>query len=264
MSHRLKSLWACFVGAYGVYTQYRSEFLLYMISGVTPLIMMFVWISISETGATGNRGAAWFTAYFLVAYGVRQFSPIWLTRELDEEVRLGRLSAHLMRPINPYWRLLGWHGADMAIRGPIVFLFVPLALWISGGYAELFVENLPFFVLAVIAGILLHFHMEYLLGLTAFWTDQSLAFESFYFMLFSLLGGLVVPVELFPQTVRDLILLTPFPYIFGFPTEIALGVPDNAALTRGLLIQGGWLVGLAGLAQILWRRGLRRYGAAGA
>jgi ABC-2 type transport system permease protein len=126
------------------------------------------------------------------------------------------------------------------------------------------VEILPFFVLDVIAGILLHFHMEFLLGLAEFWTDQSLAFESFYFMLFSLLGGLVVPVELFPQTVRDLILLTPFPYIFGFPTEIALGVPDNAALTRGLLIQGGWLVGLAGLAQILWRRGLRRYGAAGA
>jgi viologen exporter family transport system permease protein len=264
MSHRLKSLWACLVGAYGVYTQYRSEFLLYMVSGVTPLIMMFVWISIAETGATGNRGAAWFAAYFLVAYGARQLSPIWLTRELDEEVRLGRLSSHLMRPINPYWRLLGWHGADMAIRGPIVFAFVPVALWISGGYTELSVENLPLFVVAAVAGILVHFHMEYLLGLTAFWTDQSLAFEGFYFMLFSLLGGLVVPVELFPQTVRDLILLTPFPYIFGFPAEIALGVPDHAALVRGFLVQGAWLIGLAGLGQFMWRRGLRRYGAAGA
>jgi ABC-2 type transport system permease protein len=152
----------------------------------------------------------------------------------------------------------------MAIRGPIVFLFVPLALWISGGYAELSLGSLPFFVLAAVAGMLLHFHMEYLLGLTAFWTDQSLAFEGFYFMLFSLLGGLVVPVELFPQTVRDLILLTPFPYIFGFSTEIALGVPDDAALVRGFLIQGGWLLGFGGLGQLLWRRGLRRYGAAGA
>jgi ABC-2 type transport system permease protein len=264
MSHRLRVLWACFVAAYGFNTQYRTEFLLYMLSGVTPLLMMFVWISISETGAIGHRGTTWFAAYFLVAYGIRQFNPIWLTRELDQEVRLGQLSAHLMRPVNPYWRLLAWHASDMAIRGPIVFLFVPVALWISGGYAELSFENLPFFLLAVVAGILLHFHMEYLLGLTAFWTDQSLAFEGFYFMLFSLLGGLVVPVELFPQAVRDLILLTPFPYIFGFPAQIALGVPGDAALLRGLLIQGGWLVVLGGLGQLLWRRGLRRYGAAGA
>lgn len=264
MSHRLKSLWACFVGAYGVYTQYRSEFLLYMLSGVTPLLMMFVWMSIADTGVTGNRGGTWFAAYFLTAYGVRQLCPIWLTRELDEEVRLGRLSAYLLRPINPYWRLLGWHGADMAIRAPIVFLFVPIALWASGGYVELSLENLPVFVLAALGGMLLHFHMEYLLGLTAFWTDQSLAFEGFYLLLFYILGGLMVPIELFPHAVRDLILLTPFPYIFGFPTEIALGVPDDAALLRGLLVQGGWLIGLAGLGQLMWRRGLRRYGAAGA
>lgn len=264
MIRRLKVLWACFVGAYAVNTQYRAEFLLYMLSGITPLVMMFVWISISRTGAVDGRGSGWFAAYFLVAYGVRQFNPIWLTRELDGEVRLGRLSAHLMRPVDPYWRLLAWHASDMAIRGPIVFLFVPLALWLSGGYAELSFGNLPFFILAVAAGILLHFHMEYLLGLSAFWTDQSLAFESFYFTLFSLLGGLVVPVELFPETVRELILLTPFPYIFGFPTQIALGVPDGAALLQGFLIQGGWLLVLGALGRLFWHRGLRRYGAAGA
>ncbi|QEX21829.1 multidrug ABC transporter permease [Hypericibacter adhaerens] len=264
MIRLLKAFWACFAGAYAISTQYRAEFLLYMLSGVTPLIMMFVWISIARTGAVDGHGGAWFAAYFLVAYGVRQFNPIWLTRELDSEVRLGRLSVQLMRPLNPYWRLLAWHVSDMAIRGPIVFLFIPLALWISGGYAELSFENAPFFVLAAVAGMLLHFHMEYLLGLSAFWTDQSLAFEGFYLTLFSLLGGLVVPINLFPEAVRDLILLTPFPYIFGFPAGIALGVPDSAALLRGFLIQGGWLLVLGSLGQILWRRGLRRYGAAGA
>jgi ABC-2 type transport system permease protein len=263
MSYRLKSTWACFAGAYGTYTQYRAEFLLYMLSGATPLIMMFVWMSIADTGATGTRDAAWFAAYFLVAYGTRQCSPIWLTRELDEEVRLGRLSAHLMRPINPYWRLLGWHGADIAIRGPVVILFVPAALWLSGGYHALAFENLPLFLWAFIGGVLLHFHMEYLLGLTAFWTDQSLAFESFYFMLFYLLGGLVVPVELFPAMAGDLIRYLPFPYIFGLPTEIALGALTGDNLIRALLTQSAWLAVLAVAGQIVWRRGLRRYGAAG-
>jgi ABC-2 type transport system permease protein len=257
-------MWACFVGAYGVYTQYRAEYALYMLAGITPLIMMFVWISISGRGATGSLGATWFAAYFLVAYGTRQCNAIWLIRELDEEVRLGRLSAHLMRPINPYWRLLSWHGADMAIRAPIILILVPSGLWLSGGYTELSFENLPLFLWAFSAGVLLHFHMEYLLGLTAFWTDQSLALEGFYFTLFYLLGGLVVPIELFPHVIRDLIRFLPFPYIFGFPTEIALGLSDFGALFRGFLIQAGWLVAFATLGQVLWRRGLRRYGAAGA
>ena len=83
--HRLNVVRTTCVTAYGVYTQYRAEFLVFMLAGATPLIMMFVWISIARTGATGEADATWFAAYFLLVYGTRQMSPIWLIRELDEE-----------------------------------------------------------------------------------------------------------------------------------------------------------------------------------
>ena len=260
----LATLRASFVGAYGVYTQYRVEFFLWMLAGVTPLIMMFVWISLAEAGATGDLDATWFAAYFLVVYFTRQFSAVWLIRELDELVRLGRLSGHLLHPVNPYWRLLGWHCADMAIRAPIALVFVPIALWLSGGYAALSPEHLLLYLWSFAIGVLVHFHLEYLFGLTAFWTDQSLALESFYFTLFYLLAGLVAPLDMFPPLLRDAMVVLPWAYIFAFPTEIALGTRDGAWLIEGLLIQFGWLVVLAVLGQVAWRRGLRRYGAAGA
>ena len=264
MRHELKTLHASFVAAYGTYTQYRTEFFLYVVAGMTPLIMMFVWISLAEAGATGDTDATWFAAYFLVVFFTRQFSAVWLIREFDLEVRLGRLSGSLMHPVNPYWRLLGWHAADMAVRAPIALAFVPAALWLSGGYQALSPVHLPLYLWTFAAGVLLHFHLEYLLGLAAFWTDQSLALESLYFTLFFLLGGLVVPLDMFPPIVRDAMAILPWPYIFGFPTEVALGARDAGGMLRGVLIQGGWLVALAVLGQILWRRGLRRYGAAGA
>jgi len=260
----LRTTLAAFVAAYGVYTQYRAEFFLYMVAGVTPLLMMFVWMSLAERGETGSAGAAWFAAYFVTVYGVRQLNPIWLIRDLDAEVRLGRLSGHLMHPVNPYWQMLGRHGADMAIRAPVVILFVPVALWLSGGYAEMSLAYLPLFAWTFVAGVLLHFHLEYLFGLTAFWTEQSLALEGLYFTLFYLLGGLVVPLDMFPSGLRELFAALPWPYIFGFPAEVALGARDGEGLVRGLLTQAGWLVAVALLGQILWRRGLRRYGAAGA
>ena len=255
---------ASFIGAYGVYTQYRAEFFLWMLAGVTPLIMMFIWISLAEAGATGDTDATWFAAYFLVVYFTRQFSAVWLIRELDEAVRLGRRSGHLMHPINPYWRFLAWHCADMAVRAPIALIFVPAGLWLSGGYEALSIEQLPLYLWSFVIGVLVHFHLEYLFGLTAFWTDQSLALEGFYFTLFYLLGGLVAPIEMFPAVLREAMLILPWAYIFAFPTEIALGARAGDALVDGLLIQFGWLVVLAVLGQVAWRRGLRRYGAAGA
>jgi ABC-2 type transport system permease protein len=250
--------------AYGVYTQYRAEFLVFMLAGATPLIMMFVWIPLAETGATGEVDATWFAAYFLLVYGTRQMSPIWLIRELDEEVRLGLLSGHLLHPIDPYWRYLGWHLADIMMRVPVVLVFVPLALWLSGAHEAILFDRAPLFALTLGIGILLHFHLEYLFGLLAFWTDQSLALEGLYFTLFSLLGGFFLPLEMLPPTLREAIMLLPWPYIFGFPVEVALGLHQGGELWRSLAIQAGWLVAIAVLGRFMWRRGLRRYGAAGA
>lgn len=264
MRHALSAVWVSFTTNYGIYTQYRAEFLLYMMAGITPLVMMFVWMSLAEAGATGGADATWFAAYFLVVYGVRQFNAVWVIRELDELVRLGRLSSYLMHPVNPYWRLLGWHFADVAIRAPVVFVFVPVALWLSGGYHELSPVHAPVFIVAVLGGMTLHFHLQYLFGLAAFWTDQSLAFEEFYLTLFYLLGGLVVPLQMFPDALRGFVDMLPWPYIFGFPTELLLGAREGAGLLRGLLIQVGWIAVLVVAGQVVWRVGLRRYAAAGA
>lgn len=264
MRHALKAVWVSFATNYGIYVQYRAEFLLYMAAGMTPLIMMFVWMSLAEAGATGGTGATWFAAYFLVVYGVRQFNAVWVIRKLDELVRLGRLSSLLMHPVNPYWRLVGWHLADVAVRAPVVFIFVPVALWVSGGYHELSWSHASLFALTVVGGMMVHFHLQYLFGLAAFWTDQSLAFEEFYLALFYLLGGLLVPLPMFPDAVRGFVALLPWPYIFGFPTEVLLGARDEAALLEGLMIQAGWIVVLMVAVQVVWRVGLRRYAAAGA
>lgn len=264
MKRILSAIWVSFATNYGIYTQYRAEFLLYMMAGMTPLIMMFVWMSLAASGATGGTDATWFAAYFLVVYGVRQFNAVWVIRKLDELVRLGRLSSLLMHPVNPYWRLVGWHLADVAVRAPVVFIFVPVALWISGGYHELSPSHATLFAVSVVGGMTVHFHLQYLFGLTAFWTDQSLAFEEFYLTLFYLLGGLVVPLQMFPDAVRGFVALLPWPYIFGFPTEVMLGARAGDTLLHGLMIQAGWIAVLMVAGQLVWRLGLRRYGAAGA
>ena len=263
MRRALKAIGATFAAGYASYTQYRAEFVLYMMAGTVPIVMMFAWMSLSQAGATGDVDRTWFAAYFLVVFATRQMSPMWLIRYMDEQVRLGHLSRYLLQPVPFYWRLIGLHLSDNAIRLPIVLVLVPLGLWAFDAFPVLHADRVPLYLLSLALGMLVHFHLELAFGLAAFWTDQSLALENFYNTAFYLLTGLTVPLAMFPETVGNAISYLPWRYIFGLPTEILVGDHQGAALFHLLAIQLLWVFVLAGIVWGLWRRGLRRYTAAG-
>ena len=56
---------------------------------------------------------------------------------------------------------------------------------------------------------------------------------------------------------------TPFPYVLFFPVSVYLGQVHGADLWRGLGLQAAWLVFFYLLARAVWRRGIRKYSAAG-
>jgi ABC-2 type transport system permease protein len=63
--------------------------------------------------------------------------------------------------------------------------------------------------------------------------------------------------------VRSVADVLPFRYTLGFPVEILIGVTSDADIARGLAIQLAYAVGAAVMALVLWRAGMRRFGAFG-
>ena len=70
-----------------------------------------------------------------------------------------------------------------------------------------------------------------------------------------MLGGVVIPVELFPETMQRVLAWTPFPYVLDFPVRVMIGriegIDDAGRASR---IQLFWIaaIGVAvrlGLAQ---------------
>jgi ABC-2 type transport system permease protein len=51
--------------------------------------------------------------------------------------------------------------------------------------------------------------------------------------------------------------------MLAFPVELLTGSIDGAAVWKGFAWQLFWLAAWAGAYVIVWRRGLRRYGAVG-
>lgn len=253
-----------FAVAYANNVQYRAEFLLYMLAGAVPIIVMFAWQSLADAGQISDVSRTWFAAYFFVIFATRQLSPIWLIREMDRQVRLGHLSHHLLRPAPLYWHLVGHHLSDNAIRLPIILIVVPLGLWLFDAWPVIDANRLPLFMLSLMLGVLVHFHTELAIGLTAFWTDQSWAFEDFYTAALYLLTGFTVPLAMFPQEVQAAISWVPWRYMFGLPAEILVGLHKGAELYWLLGGQVIWASVSAGCAWLLWRRGLRHFTGAGA
>ena len=244
--------------------EYRVSVLVWILTGTVPLIMMLIWMGLAEAGPMGGYNATDFAAYFLIVFFVRQMTAAWVYEELDREIRHGEMSPRLLRPFDPYWMFAAQHLTSVTMRLTIVLPVALLGFAVTGAALPLGPGNLALFALAVAGAWVIRFNMLYSVGLLAFWTDQAAALGNLEFTLYVVLGGALVPLDLFPAPVQQVLAFLPFAYILNFPVQILLGNLAGAALLQGFAVQFLWIVLFVGLRQLLWRKGLRQYAAVGA
>lgn len=244
---------------------YRGELLIWVLTGALPLVMLAVWLSLGGEAGVGGYSGAEFVAYYVGALTVRQLTGVWVIWDMEREIRLGELSPQLLRPFSPLLRYLAMALSDKPLR---LAMMVPIwagALLLAPGALPqpdpLSLAALPF---AIILAFFVYFCNQCCIGLLAFWWTQVLAVQDFWFGLYAFASGYLVPLDLLPAPVTQLLMLLPFRAMLGFPVDLLLGRLAPAEIAAGLGLQLFWGLALWALMQILWRRGLRRYGAVGA
>ncbi|MDJ0696770.1 MAG: ABC-2 family transporter protein [Mastigocoleus sp. MO_167.B18] len=252
-----------FLSVYYAYMlEYRAELVLWILSGSLPIILMGVW---SEAAQGGNFGlnSVDFARYFIAVFIVRQLSVVWVIWEFEREIVEGKLSPRLLQPIDPVWHHISSHISERIARTPfaivlilLFFLLYPQAFWLPN------FGNLLLFLIASVMAFALRFVIQYTFAMFAFWTERASALENLWFLFYLFLSGYIAPLEVFPEVVREIVLLTPFPYLINFPAAILVGVPVD--LGRGFLSTIGWFLLFLGLNRIFWRLGLKRYSGMGA
>ena len=75
-------------------------------------------------------------------------------------------------------------------------------------------------MLGIAMAWLINFTVHVLVGLIAFWSDNALGYDTVVYQLYIMLGGVVIPVELFPKAVQSILAWTPFPYVLDFPVRV--------------------------------------------
>jgi ABC-2 type transport system permease protein len=182
--------------------------------------------------------------------------------KIDQEVKSGDLAYQLTRP---YIYTL-FHAAQY-LGGVLVVL--PANLIVGGAIAWIAVGPPPFgaaiapaLATAITLALLLNFASELMIGLLAFWFEDTFAFYWIYQKLTFTLGGLFLPLTLFPGWLRRVAELLPFAAITYAPARlVAHAGVATAASTVG--VQSLWLALFALAAVALYRRGVRRLNANG-
>ncbi|WP_241191208.1 ABC transporter permease [Deinococcus psychrotolerans] len=248
-------------------TVYRAEIVIWMLSGTLSLIMGLIWMqqaSSSPKGEIGGYTAQDFASYFIATWGTAQILVVWVAWELSFDVRQGTLSPKLLRPIDPFWMHYVGHWAERIVRLPLMFVLLVIFALLTGAHYTTDVSHWLAYLMLVPLAFTLRFLLEYSIGLLAFWFEAAENFQELIWVLYAALGGLLAPISLYPAAVQTIAYATPFPYMLSLPCNLLTGKADLGDALRGWLILLGWTLTFAALRAVLWRRGVRKYGAVGA
>ncbi|WP_449419099.1 ABC transporter permease [Phormidium nigroviride] len=247
---------------YAYMLEYRAELLLWTLSGSLPFILMGIWVKAAQNGQF-NLQPVDFARYFLAAFIVRQTNVVWVIWEFEKEVVEGKLSPKLLQPIDPVWHHFAAHISERFARLPFIFGLIllffslyPQSFWIPS------FGRILLFLLVTFLAFCLRFVIQYTFALFAFWLERAGAIEQVWFLVYLFLSGIIAPLEVFPESVRNLVLWTPFPYLVHFPASILIGLPVDVG--HGLLVMLGWGIVFFVWNRWLWRQGLKQYSGMGA
>ncbi|MFK7930577.1 MAG: ABC transporter permease [Myxococcota bacterium] len=243
---------------------YRAEFVIWMLTATLPLIMLALWSSVASDGAVAGMNQDDLARYFVVTLVIRQLTSIWLVWTFGFEVRTGKLSARLLKPMNPLWLDAAGILSALPLRLLVLIPLVAGVIWWRPGL--LFVPDPTALLLAIPALLvawLLHFAIQVCFSLTAFWIDKADSLFMVFFAFFAFFSGYVAPLALFPEWSQTALNVLPFRAMHAAPTELIAGMSDASTAGVDLAVGVGWLLAFTLLGRWLWTAGLKRYGAFG-
>lgn len=241
-------------------TAYRGEFLLRGVM-IAMFLFIFVWLwralyTISGQGEIAGMRfpqVIWYLAMTetMILSGSRVFE------EISEAVKSGDLAYTLVRP----YSYLGFEvahslggslprmGLNLVTAGVVVLAFVQRLETTAAGLAG--------FALLAAGGLLLDAMIAVLIGLGAFYLEEVKPLYWVYSKLLMSVGGMFVPLDMFPRWLQQVSSWLPFRLIIYAPARTFVAF-DAGFLLRALAGQGLYLLLAAGLLWAVWRRGQRR------
>ncbi len=202
----------------------------HMANNVGSALFGFIYIALWHAASHG-RAVGTFSPHQLVNYIAVTQSVLWVTTFLPRDlgistaVQTGQIAIDFSRPGRYLPRVVASALGDVAYN--ILFRSVPLALsfLVMGVYPWrdfLSAATDGAFAAALVLGAITGILIQYLIGMSAFWTFDTRWARRLYFTLTMFAGGQLLPIQLMPPAMRAILTWLPFQSLVAFPVSILL------------------------------------------
>ena len=250
---------------------YRVDFWLTALVGFAAQfgVVYFLWTALfAESGKTTMGGYTfeallfYYVAVLLIGKLVR---GVEFDNHVSQDIYEGGLNRYLVFPASYFGFKYAQH------LGSLIPALIQITLF--GGVSILAMDLTantsisPSSVLMSITSIalanLLYFLMSFPLQTTAFWADNVWSLLVALRFITGLLGGMMVPLALFPDWLRQANEWLPFRCLFSVPVETLMGRLAFGEWASAMLIGLAWVGILAAVDAAVWRRGNLQYSGIG-
>ena len=263
LSYALRAFSGLLRAGFAAAIAYRAEFIIWMFTTNMPLVMLALWAAVARSGPVAGYTARGFTAYYLTTLLVRLLTGCWVVWELTFEIRQGTLGMRLLRPIHP---LLAYSAENLAAMPLRLLISLPIVgVLFFTARAELTSDWLSWLLVlpSLLGAFLIVFFVQALVGTLALYVESAGSLFSVWLSFSSVLSGYLIPLDLFPPGVRAAALALPFRFTLSYTVELVLGRLDHQAALGLFAVQWTYVAGFALAVRLVWRAGLRRFGAFG-
>jgi ABC-2 type transport system permease protein len=230
----------------------------------TSMILIFMWVfyqlwrvTFAASGTAVMNGLTLHdTIWYLLLAETLELGRPRLSRTISDQVKDGSIAYLLNKPYHfLLYQLSNGLGESLA-RMTMLFVVGGGLVWLLAGPPPS-LTNWPLAFVALAGAWLLHFCMGALIGLAAFVAEEVAPFEWIYQKFVFILGGMLVPLDFYPQWLQSVARFLPFSYMMYGPARLFVA-PDPRLFLQIFTGQLVWLAALGGTLAVVFARGMRR------
>ncbi|MEJ2757602.1 MAG: ABC-2 family transporter protein [Anaerolineales bacterium] len=256
----MKAYLAYVRGSFITVMAYRSGFIFAILNNLAYMtIVFFLWRSIFQ-GQETIKGLTFDQTflYITMASSTIVLLKTWTDWEISTQITQGSIIMSLVKPVNFQWLMLaqslGFSLMNfLSVSLPsILFLVFVFKVNIQTGIGFLF------FPLALVFSFLINATIDYIVGLTSFYTESIWGISATKDIIITFLSGALIPLQFFPEAAQKVLKLLPFQAMYYLPMMMLIEPNQPAGeYFLKLGVQVFWVVVIFILARLFYKRAIR-------
>lgn len=261
----MKKYWQIYLNAIQDASADRARLIVYVLEDfIAPLVSILLWTGIyrfSDKTASGwelNKLISYYLIVALLSLTLNHYLEFSIG---NRDIKEGGLVKYLVRPVSYLKYVFAGSSGWKTLR--FLFAILPYSLLFTffNKYwsVSISVQSLTGAVIFAVIAYMMIFFYKFLLGITAFWLTDNYGVVNFFWMIQTLLSGLLIPFDFLPEWLRQTTWFLPFRFFYYFPVKIIFENGNFSNYLPDFFFALGWLLILGFMAVVFFKRGLKMF-----